>query len=331
MFFRKIFFLSLFVFFFVFSSKKIALAKSPITFNIGIDSSHRVDHLDWNIAGDGNGQTPNVLSELTWDEIEIAQLKGSGRLTFDLDKMPFSLYARGSVAYGRIYDGVNQDSDYGTDNRTSEFSRSNNRADDGSVFENSIGIGFQFNMRMGDLGERIEISPLIGYSNHEQNLTMTDGNQTVSEPSLVPSDIDFTPPDLGRFSSLDSSYKTRWKGPWVGIDISFNNDFRQVLSFLFEYHWADYYAEADWNLVPEFLHPKSFEQDAEGTGYIASIGWQYLFNPHWSLSLGFDLQEWSTEAGTDTTFFSDGTIGLTRLNKVNWDSESYSMGLQYRF
>jgi outer membrane protein Pom len=145
---------------------------------------YRSDDLRWNIAGDTEGNNPNILSELEWEDLGIFQIKGSNVTVFR------GVYLKGSLAYGWIFSGDVQDSDYLGDNRALEFSRSNNNADDGNTMDASMGIGYQFLFRSGFIG----ISPMIGYSHHEQNLIMTDGNQTVAS---IP-----TPP-LGGFEGLN--------------------------------------------------------------------------------------------------------------------------------
>ncbi len=327
---RRLLFLTLLVFSGVFFSEETAFSKTEIDFDLGIDLGSRMDHLDFNIAGNVNGLNPNVLSELTWDEMEIEQIKGEGHLVIGLDKMPFSLYARGDLAYGGIVKGLNQDSDYAGDNRTSEFSRSNNNGGEGSVKDKAFGFGVQFKIKIGTRKGAVKISPLIGYSIHEQNLRMVDGKQTLSEASLVPADVDISLPAIGPFAGLNSTYSSQWKGPWVGIDISINPP-KHVFDFLFEYHKANYSAEADWNLRTDLFHPISFVHEAKGTGYIASMGWQYFFLREWAISLGFDAQKWSTDAGSQTSILSDESTVRTRLNQVNWDSKVYSLGLKYRF
>ena len=98
----------------------------------------------------------NVLSELTWDDLESYQVKFQGSLL-----IPNVIALRGIADYGWIFDGDNQDSDYAGDNRTYEWSRSNNSADDGDVWDVSLAIGYP--LRFG--GEVIgTITPLIGYS-----------------------------------------------------------------------------------------------------------------------------------------------------------------------
>jgi hypothetical protein len=88
-----------------------------------LNNSYRVDHLDWNIAGNSAGSNPNVLSELTWEELEIYQITGGVRLSIN-----DGFYVRGSLGYGWILSGANQDSDFLGDDRTQEYSRTNNSA-----------------------------------------------------------------------------------------------------------------------------------------------------------------------------------------------------------
>ena len=101
--------------------------------------------------------------------------------------------------------------------------------------------------------------------------------------------------------------------------------------FSIEYHWADYYAEADWNLRPDFEHPKSFEHKADGDGWVLGVGFNFFLNPNWLLNFNYDYQDWSTDNGTDKTFFSNGTTQKTQLNEVNWTSHTFSLGINYRF
>ena len=280
-----------------------------------VSAGYRRDDLDWNIAGDANGNNPNVLSELNWDDLESYQVQFRGSLV-----IPNIIALRGVADYGWIFDGQNQDSDYLGDNRTFEFSRSNNSADDGEVWDASLAIGYPFRT-----GETVisTITPLVGYSHHEQNLTMTDGYQTI--------------PPAGSFPGLDSSYDTEWQGPWVGIDMRFrageirNFAERFETYFSYEYHWVDYHAEADWNLRDDFQHPKSFEHDADGNGWIIRTGFNFALQRHVALNFNFHYQNWSTADGTDKVFYADGTTAKTRLNEVNWTSYAVGLGLSVRF
>jgi hypothetical protein len=276
----------------------------------GIDASVQIapgirhDDLDWNIADiDGS---PDILSELTWTDLTIIQIKTSGKLIVS-DKF----YMRGSLDYGEIIHGENQDSDYSGDHRTGEYSRSNNSTDDGNVFDVSAGLGYQFRIK------RFTIAPLIGYSYHEQDLKITDGYQTI--------------PRTGHFPGLDSKYDAQWTGPWTGLDFSFDIIERLIISGTIEYHWADYKGVGDWNLRDDFEHPKSFEHTTDGKGVLASAAINYAFSRHWGISLTGNYMDWTTDSGTSRTFFADGTDVETGLNEVNWDSVAAELGITFRF
>ena len=278
-------------------------------------AGYRRDDLNWNIAGDSSGNNPNVLSELTWNDLESFQVNFQGRLVW-----PNVVALRGKADYGWIYDGENQDSDYAGNNRTFEFSRSNNDTDDDNVWDVSLAIGYPFRT-----GKPITatFTPLVGYSHHEQNLTVTDGYQTI--------------PPLGSFAGLNSSYDTEWEGPWIGIDMCFrageprNFIERFETYFSYEYHWADYHAEGNWNLRDDLRHPKSFEHDADGTGWIFGAGLNFMLQRNIALNVNFDYQNWSTDNGNDKVFFSDGTTAKTQLNEVNWTSYALGLGISVRF
>jgi len=286
------------------------LEETKTAFTLG--AGYRSDDLDWNIAGDINGNNPNILSELTWEDLGIFQVTLNNVTRFR------GFYIRGAIAYGWILSGDNQDSDYLGDDRTLEFSRSNNNSDEGNTFDATVGIGYQISI----ISDFLSVVPLVGYSHHEQNLTMTDGNQTI--------------PTIGPFAGLDSTYETEWKGPWIGADIVFRlphekkqfKDFSLRVSF--EYHWADYYAEADWNLRTDFAHPKSFEHDADGNGWIISADWNIFFTHHLGLNMSVNYQTWDTDPSIDRTFLSNGTSANTRLNEVNWDSYAIMFGIVFR-
>jgi len=296
--------------------------------NMTFDAGYRRDDLDWNIAGDNTGHNPNVLSELKWKDLESYQVKFQGTLAW-----PNIIALRGYADYGWIFDGDNQDSDYLGNNRTYEFSRSNNNADDGDVWDASLAVGYPWRWGRSVIST---ITPLVGYSHHEQNLKMTDGYQTVSIPVVTP-DFTIIPPPVGPISGLNSSYDTEWKGPFIGIDMRFRGEKLSSLAsrletyFSYEYHWADYHAQADWNLREDLRHPKSFEQDADGTGWIIGAGLNFIINSNIALNFDFDYQNWRAKDGNDKTYLADGTTEKTRLNEVNWSSYALGLGLQVSF
>lgn len=305
--------------------------ESPVTIDFSLKAGCRVDQFDWNIAGNNAGTDPNILSELTWEDLEIYQVQLESRLAAGNRQRDGYLYhLRGMLGWGKITDGSNQDSDYAGDNRTLEFSRSNNAADDGSVFDFSVGGGLEFSGQ----NERWTLIPVAGFSYHEQNLQITDGYQTVSD-RIIADDFfgpgQITMPPLGPFEGLDSRYDSEWYGPWLGLELIFQPVDRWQLSGIFEHHWVDYEGEANWNLRQNLAHPVSFSHWADGTGLVFGLELSGKLSKSWSCDLAATYQDWQTDAGTDITYLANGTTAGTRVNEVNWESFSVMAGLTRRF
>jgi len=275
-----------------------------------LNAGYRQDDLKWSFALPGI----NPRSELTWRDLESFQLE------FGLQRRFFHNFRlKGSFAYAVIYNGQNQDSDYDGNNRTLEFLRSNNATDTGDLWDISLGLAYDIRL----FGDRFQLSPLLGYAFNDQNLQISDGVQTL--------------PPLGPFQGLDSSYDATWYGPWVGMELQYNSYGSSAPSpgyeaFLgVEYHLADFEAKADWNLRPDLAHPKSFDQDADGSGWVLTGAVNYLFNSRWGINLTGKYQYWETDAGTHRFFFGDGSSYAARLNEVIWESFAVTLGVTCRF
>ncbi len=293
--------------------------------NLSLSAGRRFDQLDWSIAGDITGQNPNILSELTWEDLEIFQVKAKGQVVLGSPRLPyFDAVLMGGVSYGWIDDGDNQDSDYIGDNRSLEFSRSNSSTEADNVIDINVGVGPRFTLGSGTL----KISPLGGYSYHEQNLNITNGLQTVSRSDLDPDVV-----SLGPLTGLDSYYETQWYGPWAGIDLELASGNKLIVKGSFEYHWATFEAEADWNLRPDLAHPASFVHDADGEGIVVAATVTYDLWQHWAVEISGDYQDWQTDPGISRTYVVSPSpgVGVTRLNEVNWESYSLMLGITYRF
>ncbi len=287
-------------------------------FSAKASAGYRNDYLRWNIAGDMTGGNPNILSELTYENMHIFQLgTEAGAVWQDTWR------AEASFKYGWLVDGRVQDSDYLYDDRRGEFSRSYSDVDDDNVMDLSVGGGVQFflDTDSGDVAdilraERLGVAILGGYSYHEQNLRMTNGFQDW--------------PPTGSFSGLDSTYQSRWDGPWAGVEL-FGEHKNLSGGLRLEYHWLDYYAEADWNLRTDFQHPKSFEHEADGDGLAVLMDGIYRLAEDWDLNLDADMFFFSAGDGIDRTYFSSGAVVDTRFNEVEWISYQLMIGTTYHF
>lgn len=297
---------------------------------VGVDVGLRTDYLRWNIA-DPFG-TPNILSELTWENVDSQYL--NAHATF----RDGNFNVRGDYGYGRIIRGDNQDSDYAGNNRTSEFSRSNNKSNGDHVSDAKLGVGIE----LKDFKvPGFQIIPWVGLSRHQQNLKITDGFQTI--------------PALGAevLEGLNSSYEAQWNGPWVGIKAQLELASNIVIRANFEHHWVDYAGQGNWNLRECLAHPKSFTHNAEGNGNELDLSADVELRTDLILSFRVTYSSWVTDAGTSTVHLpadfytkrdSQGRPCIdavvppedqifnfsTRLNEVKWQSRSYLIGISMR-
>lgn len=309
----------------VFSSQ---LAAEDQPTDVSLSLGYRVDSLDWSISGAGNpaGSDPNILSELEWREMDILQLSGKFS-TVNTD----GVYFRGVANYGWALDGSNRDSDYAGSDRTLEFSRSVSDVDGSRVLDVSGGLGFTF---MAGESDQYRINPMVGYSYHRQDLRMKNGNQTLwdSSNAVIYNPVLAGERPLGPFAGLNSRYDAEWYGPWLGADMFLDLQNGAMAFARLEGHLVNFWAEADWNLRTDFAHPVSFEQDADGYGWVLELGWMDIASRHhWAWGVSASLQSWSTDAGTDRTFFSDNTSFEGRLNEVNRSSYSFNVTLSKSF
>jgi len=279
---------------------------------------YRNAELNWNIAGALDGTSPNVLSELKWYEMQMVEVNAASEL-----RVGKHVLARGRANYGEVVDGHNQDSDFVGDNRTGEFSRSNNKGD-GQAGEGSVGVGYQFWWYDSSVGRYARIVPQVGYAWRGQYFNITDGRQTLPASAAGPID------------NLNSSYDAEWQGPWLGLTLDMDAGEDTRLRLDFEYHFTDYHAEANWNLRDDWAHPVSFVHDTRATGVVAALELNRKLSERWSFVARVESQRFVGEPGTDIINSIDSNTGAieqlsTRLNAVLWQSLAANVGVTLRF
>lgn len=271
---------------------------------------YRTGDLDWNIAGTNN--IPNILSELTWSDLEIYQFNLNGSISFENH-----IYLKTQYSLGVVADGKNQDSDYANNNRTAEFSRSNNDVTGNNIYDIGLGLGYEFDLTNSQGTFPIQFVPLFGYSYQVMNFNIVNGFQTI--------------PATGSFSGLNSTYRSEWSGWWAGFELRVKPIQNWELMFGYDIHKADYNAEADWNLRTDLDHPVSFENNADANGVKWNVTVDYQLNEQWFLRLMMDHQKWHSKRGTNKINFVGGNSSYAVLNEVNWESDSYNLGLGCQF
>jgi len=273
-------------------------------FDFHLSSGYRLGGLRWNIAQVGG--TPNIRSELTWSKLQILQIEGEGSLNIE------GFTIRAAAGYGLVLAGDVQDSDYDSDDRTDEFSRSYSDAKGGYLLHALSGLGYRFDLRAAP----IALLPMIGIGFHRQAMKMTDGVQVI--------------PSTGPFDGLDSSYTANWLNFWVGLDAEYRIASRLNAGAAVSVHPALYYAEADWNLTPTYAHPVSFVHKTFGLGFRGDLSVGFELSRRWFLEGRIGLEYWFGGPGVDEIFSSGGGSTETRLNEVVWSSAQFCLGTVLR-
>ena len=124
---------------------------------------------------------------------------------------------------------------------------------------------------------------------------------------------------------------TNWYGPWIGGELGFLGSDKffpggPELVIGGEYHRVQYEGNGYWN-----LRGLSFEQKADGEGYVVYLGFKWFFNPRWALNFDTRYQEWETDPGTSKASDVFGNSGETVFNGAEWESISLTVGVTCRW
>lgn len=294
--------------------RNVSARSAEPSFRAKIYTGYRKDTLDWNLSGNIAGQNPNVLSELTWDDVRLFQVGAQAEYTHKGSFLK-DVHVDGHVSFGGVFSGDVQDSDFSQDGRVDEFSRSNNDASEGDAINTKVGFGYEFNT--GTTSPYYSwITPMVGYSYSELNVVMQDLFQTI--------------PAAGPFSGLDSEYNTEWDGPFLALKGGMKFGKHRVAA-RGEYHLSDYKGVGRWNLRSEFAQPVSFIHNGEASGLAFEAEYSYAIWNNFDVFLNAAYQTWNVEDGTDILIFGNGLSTAQRLNEVNWDSQAYNIGIAYNF
>lgn len=256
-----------------------------------------VEDLTWSIAGNLNGENPDIFSELQWRN--ICGVGGAASIALPVFKrFSFSLDAK---VLGFVK-GTVTDTDYRGDNRTDQVFYAKESASKGLVKSFRPGIEYL----MVDQS-RFDLSLGVGY--------------------LVTTKTYYL---LNHATGLNSSYAAIWHGVsalyTVGVDLDFCR-----LILLTDYSQVKYKATANWNLIDEFEHPVSFEHEARGFVFFNQLSiYKALANQVEAMVSG-GYQFSSTGKGVDTLYKKDGDRPKTQLNDVTNQMFSLSLGVNYIF
>jgi Protochlamydia outer membrane protein len=264
---------------------------------LSFSSGKQQENFNWSIAGNQNGQSPNILSELKWKDVSGTAYSGSVKWNF---WKRFSIY--GSYSRVDVHSGSVNDMDYAADNRTQPVYTENFSDNNGYTSQWLAGAGYVvFNNKL------FSLIPYVGYGTSQQNLYI----------------IDLT----GQFPGLNSSYFTSWKGAFAKVTSSLKIWRRLKLAADITYNQFNYNAHGDWNLIQEFQHPVSYSHVADGYGLTANARLVYNITRNVAVNIGYGYYYWETGNGTDQLYLSTGAIDKTQLNWVYRYGHQFTGGI----
>ncbi len=254
----------------------------PAKLQLSVTSGYRQDNLHWSIAGNSNGQNPNILSELRWKNV-------GGSVTGAQLQYRFFYHwqLEGNYEHTFFLSGKVLDTDYGGNNRTNIVYAQQFNAGKGGTDHWQAGLGYQL-----PVTNQFSITPSAGYSQFHQLFYLTGA------------------------SNLNSTYKTTWKGPYAQLLLSSELSTQLFIDAGFRYSQVQYRASANWNLIREFRHPESFRHTANGYGINLHSSLLYRASIIHSIGIKGIYSRWQTGRGIDELYLATGASEQTQLNEV---------------
>jgi len=251
---------------------------------VSLSTGYQQQNFHWSIAGNLNGQNPNIYSELKWQHQGGQSI--AANVQWNVWKR-FSLYAsynRQSISSGSV-----TDTDYGADNRTNPTYHETFNGDEGSTSLWNAGAGFILINN-----ERFSLVPYVGYTMSKQSLHLLDRT--------------------GNFPDLNSTYQPNWKGAFLKVTSSVRIIKNLKFTADVTYNQVNYNSKANWNLIQTFQHPVSYRHHASGYGIDAGGQFVYTLYHNLNIHAGGGYFNWQTGNGTDELYLNNGQVDKTQMN-----------------
>lgn len=268
-------------------------------FSISGGGAVNINNFNWSIAGNLEGKSPNVLSELIFEDITSMGyfLNCSVKIIQNLELTAF--YQKNSVMAGK-----GTDTDFAYDDHTNPTFHQPFSSDRGCIEILSAGAKSIF-LRPN----KFTLGLGIAYKNYRQNFVILN-------------------PEL---PELQSIYKARWQGPDFSLQGNYLINSSLSVGADISYSLIHYHAEANWNLIEILMQPLSFMQTSNGRGIDLSLNLKYSANDFLSFSLDGTLGNTKTFKGIDTSFLKNGTQISTQLNGTNNTLYGFRLGTIIHF
>lgn len=271
-------------------------------FSVQPNIAYQTMALSWSIAGNMEGKKPNVLSELKWQKLRGPQLG----LNFHYQFSP-QFGAGADFSFQRITSGKVNDSDYASDHRQDRFYNENFESNQGHELSFKFALDYRLLQK-----DNFQLRPFLAYALYRQFVVMRDG------------------PEVKRSEPLNSNYHTTWQGLELGTKLVLN---WRTLAFHTDLSasWLAYRAKAQWNLIPEFAQPLSFQHRSGAYALQAKLAISYPVYRHLNALLYAGTRYAYAWPGVDEAFYVARATAKTQLNEVKLTSYQFGAGLKYSF
>lgn len=267
--------------------------------SISAGSSLASTQFDWSIAGNMNGQNPNILSELRYTNIKQWGLGVDASYALS-NKLNLQIRALAL----RTFSGQGTDMDYQGDNRTGNSYLLN--------FESKNG-----GRQLVDLTLMYETKSLNRW-NLFLGVVTGLSTQTLALTSA-------------ETSTLNSPYRTTIMGIGPALTVQWAPATGWLLDMAGTGRIVSYQALATWNLIPAFEQPRSFTHRAAGSSWTASIKIQKQVSPQGHLFLRAESLWDIIQRGVDRAYLRDGSRPETRFNNARGSSLLAHLGYTLHF
>jgi hypothetical protein len=272
---------------------------APPRLRVDVSTGYQQENFRWDIAGNNNGQNPNVLSELKWKKVGGQTLRAAVSYNFYNRLIIYGDYARQFISSGTV-----NDADYTADNRTGNTYNQTFAANKGNTSLWHLGVGYTLINT-----KRFNLTPVVGYGQNSESLRLLDKDNM--------------------YPGLNSSYSPKWKGGFLKLMATGTIVPKLKLKADVTYHQVSYNSDGNWNLITSFQHPVSYRHHANGYGMEAGGKLSYDITPHIALNLGGSYFNWQTGNGTDQLYLNNGEVDKTQLNGVHRNGFGVSAGLGF--
>lgn len=285
----------------------------PSWFKAYLGNGYRNSKVELNYI-QNNALSPGGRSELEqrWDGMSGYELAAGMEFTARTESINgLHVEAGGSVGWLFSGDAEEKTESFDSTGASSGIGEQFYEFEDGNSVGFRAALGYEFSPDLMDKRRvHTSIIPMIGYSVEELEMERKTGDALFGIETLT--------------------YKSNWSGPFLGLKLGFEWPEHRV-GVRGAYHYANY--EGDGKSTDPITAANNFTytEDADAQGF--SLGGNYSYNFYDGLEVFVDaaFQAWSTDSGSVFVTENNGTRGFIILDEAKMSSQSYLVGLSYRW